>query len=94
MRHAATLPPAGPTQDGVGVKSPDPTYSVLLRPQTPFNGVKVFTASQHFPRNGLGERITEWLASHPRAVPLEFVVRQSSDSAFHCVTVILFYREE
>lgn len=67
--------------------------SLVVRPRTAFNGVKVFTATQHHPRNDLGGKVTEWLAANPDAVPVEFVIRQSSDAAFHCVTIVLFYSE-
>ena len=36
--------------------------------------------------------VTEWLSSHPKCKPTEFVVTQSSDAAFHCITITVFYK--
>lgn len=57
-----------------------------------FNGVKVFSASTIADREGLGERITKWLRERDVEV-VDEVTSQSSDEAYHCVTVTLFYRE-
>lgn len=53
--------------------------------------VKVFTASKAREREALGEVITAWIASNPQARIVERSVHQSSDSAFHCLTIVLFY---
>ncbi len=42
-------------------------------------------------RGQLGERVTEWISSHPEVTLTEFVVTQSSDSEFHCLAISLFY---
>ena len=57
-----------------------------------FNGVKVFSATQYNDRAVLGERVTEWLAAHPSYQLADIVVTQSSDHAFHCVAITVFYR--
>jgi hypothetical protein len=54
-------------------------------------GVKVFTATKAKERELLGEAITRWLADNPRARVLDKIVTQSSDSAFHCLSITLFY---
>ena len=57
------------------------------------NGVKVFSSTMYRDRGLLGERVTEWIGAHPNIMPLEFVVTQSSDSDYHCVTITVFYSE-
>lgn len=44
-------------------------------------------------RNILGEKIEAWLHSHPAIEPVDSIVTQSSDSAFHCVAITIFYWE-
>ena len=58
-----------------------------------FNGVKVFSASTIADRDHLGERVTKWLREHDRFEIVDEVTSQSSDDAYHCITVTLFYRE-
>ncbi len=58
-----------------------------------FTGVKVFAATMQQDRDKLGEVITAWLAAHPRVRVVDRVVCQSSDDAFHCLSVVLFYVE-
>lgn len=55
--------------------------------------VKTFSASKHADRENLGDAVTRWLADHPTLEPVETVVTQSSDSAFHCISITLFARE-
>ena len=59
-----------------------------------FNGVKVFSATMFQGRACLGERVTEWLAANPHLRVVDTVVHQSSDSAFHCLSITLFYDEQ
>ncbi len=56
-----------------------------------FKGVKVFSATKYRDRDVLGESVTDWLRNNKVDV-VDVVVRQSSDSEFHCLTIILFYR--
>lgn len=63
------------------------------RSGTNFNGVKVFSATMFATRDRLGDQVTEWLASHRDLTPTDIVVTQSSDSEFHCVSIIVFYSE-
>lgn len=58
-----------------------------------FNGVKIFSATMFADRGQLGERVTEWIASGPRRKLTDIIVTQSSDAAFHCVTISIFYQE-
>ncbi len=56
-----------------------------------FNGVKVFSATMVGDRERLGEKITEWLRDHPSVEVREAIVTQSSDEAFHCIAITLFF---
>ena len=59
-----------------------------------FNGVKVFCATMFADRARLGETVTAWIQAHPSFTIVEFVVRQSSDDAFHALSITVFYWEE
>ena len=56
-----------------------------------FNGVKVFSATMVADRERLGEKITEWLRAHPKVEVRDAIVTQSSDEAFHCIAITLFF---
>jgi hypothetical protein len=58
-----------------------------------FTGVKVFSATKARDREELGETVTRWLKSNPEVELVDRVVSQSSDSEFHCLTIVLFYRQ-
>lgn len=60
--------------------------------ESPFDSVKVFSATKHNDRAALGELITDWIRAHPGIEIVDKVVTQSSDSEFHCITITLFYR--
>ncbi len=60
----------------------------------PFNGVKVFSATMAPDREGLGDKVTNWLRAHPTAQVVDTIVTQSSDEAFHCLAITIFYWEE
>jgi hypothetical protein len=57
-----------------------------------FEGVKVFSATKAADRSSLGDRVTAWLAEHPEHEIVDKVVTQSSDHAFHCIAITLFWR--
>lgn len=57
-----------------------------------WDSVKVFSATKHADREVLGETITRWLREHPSIEIFDKVVTQSSDEAFHCLAITLFYR--
>jgi len=59
----------------------------------PFNAVRVFSATMASGRESLGERITQWLLAHPGIQIVDKIVTQSSDEAFHCIAITLFYNE-
>jgi hypothetical protein len=65
---------------------------VVLRPQVPFNGIKVFSATLFNERALLGDKVTAWIADNPRNEVTEIIVTQSSDAAFHCIALTVFYR--
>jgi hypothetical protein len=56
-----------------------------------FTGVEIFSATMARDRAALGDRITAWLSEH-RVDVVDKVVLQSSDSEYHCISVVLFYR--
>jgi hypothetical protein len=60
----------------------------------PFNGVKIFSATMAPERESLGDKITAWLKAHPKCEVVDTIVTQSSDEAFHCLAITLFYWEE
>jgi hypothetical protein len=59
-----------------------------------FTGVKVFSATKAREREELGETITRWLKSNPEVEVVDRIVTQSSDDEFHCLTIVLFYRQK
>ena len=59
-----------------------------------FTGVKVFSATKAKEREELGESITRWLRSNTDVEVVDRVVAQSSDNEFHCLTIVLFYRDK
>ena len=63
------------------------------RPRLAFNGVKIFSATMYAMREQLGETVTRWLAEHTEFQVVDIVVTQSSDAAFHCIAISVFYFE-
>jgi hypothetical protein len=61
--------------------------------QNRFNGVKIFSATMAQERDRLGDRITAWLRENPNTEVVDTIVTQSSDEAFHCLVITLFYNE-
>lgn len=59
-----------------------------------FTGVKVFSATKAREREELGETITRWLRANADLEVVDKVVSQSSDDEFHCLSVVLFYRQK
>lgn len=57
-----------------------------------FTGVKVFSATKAKEREELGEVINRWMRDHKDVEIVDRVVAQSSDNEFHCLTVVLFFR--
>ena len=44
-------------------------------------------------RDSLGDKITAWLRDNPNCEVVDTIVTQSSDEAFHCLAITLFYWE-
>ncbi len=59
-----------------------------------FNGVKVFVATMVAQRAALGDHVTSWISARPELEIADVVVKQSSDSAFHCISISVFYWEK
>ena len=59
-----------------------------------FNGVKVFSATMAQEREHLGEKVTDWIRSRPDVEVINTIVTQSSDEAFHCIAITLFFKEQ
>jgi hypothetical protein len=59
-----------------------------------FNGVKVFCATVAQERESLGEKVTAWMRKNPEKSVVESVVTQSSDEAFHCIAITVFFWQE
>jgi hypothetical protein len=70
------------------------TGRTVLAPNVAFNGVKIFSATMMADRAMLGTRMTEWIAGNPQKKVTEVVVTQSSDDAFHCITLTAYYFEK
>jgi len=57
-----------------------------------FDGLQVFSATMVKDRNELGEKVTAWLTTNrPHVNIVDIEVHQSSDDAFHCITIIVYY---
>ena len=67
---------------------------ITLRKDIMFNGVKVFSATMVADRDQLGEKVTNWINNNPEKKVTDLVVTQSSDEAFHCIAITVFYHEE
>jgi hypothetical protein len=55
--------------------------------------VKVFSATKAKEREELGETVTRWLRSNEDLEIVDHVVSQSSDDEFHCLSIVLFFRQ-
>jgi hypothetical protein len=53
------------------------------------NVVKVFSVTKAKDRESLGEVVTAWIARNPGVRVLKTFVTLSSDSAFHCLSIVL-----
>lgn len=58
-----------------------------------FTGVKVFSATKMREREELGDSITNWIKLRPDIEIVDYVVEQSSDSEFHCLSIVIFFRD-
>lgn len=53
-------------------------------------GVKIWSATRHEDRQAIGDSITRWIRD-ARPKILDYVVKQSSDHSFHCLSITIFY---
>lgn len=67
---------------------------LMLRRDVKFNGVKVFSATMVADRDQLGEKVTAWMGTNQQYKVTDIVITQSSDEAFHCIAVTVFFWEE
>ena len=56
-----------------------------------FNSAKVFSATKMNDRSALGDTITTWMQANSNFEVTEIYVTQSSDEAFHCLAMTVFY---
>ena len=68
--------------------------TLVLRRDVKFNGVKVFSATMVADRDQLGEKVTAWMQAHQERKVTDIVITQSSDEAFHCIAITVFYWED
>lgn len=59
-----------------------------------FDSVKVFSATKAKERENLGNDITRWIAQNPDIEITDKKLLQSSDNEFHCLTIVLFYKNK
>lgn len=58
-----------------------------------YNAIKVFSATKAKEREELGEVITHWLEANSGIEIVDTVIRQSSDSEYHCLTIVILYKK-
>jgi len=61
-------------------------------PRCGYTGVKTFTATTVRDREALGDRVTTWLGANGDLELVDRTATQSSDKAFHCLSIIVFFR--
>ena len=57
-----------------------------------FDVVKVFSATKQADREAMGETVSKWMRNHPEVVVVDKTVTQSSDNAYHCLTITLWLK--
>jgi hypothetical protein len=68
--------------------------SIVVRRDVKFNGLKVFSATMVADRDQLGEKVTAWIANNPHRKVTDMILTQSSDEAFHCIAITVFFWED
>ena len=58
-----------------------------------FTGVKVFSATMAHDREILGDKVMAWIQKNPGRQIVQTVVTQSSDQAFHCLAITVYFSE-
>lgn len=57
------------------------------------SGLKVFSATMARDREVLGEKVTEWVRAQGSSIRvIDYIVTQSSDEEYHCVTITVFFQ--
>ncbi len=56
--------------------------------------MKIFSATMVMDRERLGDKITAWIQANPHCEVRDITITQSSDDAFHCIAITLFYWED
>jgi len=59
-----------------------------------FTGVKVFSATMAHDREVLGDKVMAWIQKNPRQQIVQTIITQSSDQAFHCLAITVFFSEK
>ena len=59
-----------------------------------FDGMVMFSATKHTERKEMGTSVTDWRKANASATIVEVRTLQSSDNEFHCVTIIIFYKNK
>jgi hypothetical protein len=67
---------------------------LTLRRDVKFNGVKVFSATMVADRDQLGEKVSAWMNNNSHLKITDIVVTQSSDEAFHCIAITVFFWDD
>lgn len=57
-----------------------------------FDGVKVFSCTMYAQRMEFDGRVNAWIEAHPDIRIVDMTIVQSSDVAFHCISVVIFWR--
>jgi len=45
-------------------------------------------------RDQLGEKVTAWMAANAQLKVTDIIITQSSDEAFHCIAITVFFWED
>jgi hypothetical protein len=60
---------------------------------SPISAFKVFSATKQRDRDDIGDRVAAWLQANPHLLVRETVVSLTSDSKFHCFSLVLICAE-
>jgi hypothetical protein len=58
-----------------------------------YNALKVFSATKARERGELGDEVTRWIEGNPEVEVVDIEIKQSSDSEFHCLSIIVFFKK-
>lgn len=56
------------------------------------DGLKVVSVTTPSRRAHLSDEVTTWLQAHPDRRLVDVIVRQSSDTHYHCISILIFWR--